>query len=100
MKKLLKDYSLTELMQEAVKHFQLNDNFVVGSFNGACKHPIPFNYKFHNSNGDIDIFYDSSKTLCVETKEFTRIIPLYSTDIGDFFAMYGEAFEETSAKAV
>lgn len=97
MKKFLNDYSLTELMQEVVKHFQLNDTFVTGSFNGACEHPIPFNYKFFNDNGDIDIFYASAKTLCIKTKEFARIIPLYSMDISDFLAIYGEALEETKA---
>lgn len=97
MKKLLMDYSLTELMQEAVKKFHLNDTFVTGSFNGACERPIPFNYKFSNENGDIDIFYASAKTLCVETKESHRIIPIYSMDISDFLTAYGEAFEETKA---
>lgn len=100
MKKLLKDYTLTELMQEAVRKFQLNDSYVVGSFNGCSYTPIPYNYKFYNNNGDIDIYIAGTNLLCVETAKNARTIRMDSRDIGDFFTVYGDAFEETSRKAV
>lgn len=100
MKKLLKDYTLTELMQEAVRKFELNDSYVIGSFNGACGNPIPFNYRFSNGRGDIDLYIAGTNLLCVETPKNARTIRMDSRDIGDFFTVYNDAFEETSAKAV